>query len=137
MCHKPLSTLNLLILSMPLMFTAYTKAQNQPLFGFENKAVEQAYNDESRSLSKGILFGFEPNNLPNEEEQKIIFDITRKAGLKELEINEYKYVTVWAFDWPYWRFTEESSAVCEQFKEKADHLRQNCRSSIRVIVWSN
>ena len=126
------------IFSVPLIFAAYTKAQDQPLFvGFENKAVEQAYNDESRSLAKGILFGFEPNNLPNEEEQKIIFNITRQAGLKELEINEYKYVTVWAFNWPYWRFTEESSAVCEQFKEEADHLRQNCRSNIRMLVWSD
>ena len=133
MYHKPLSKINLLILSIPLMFTAYTKAQSQPLLGFENKAVEQAFNDDSRSVAKGIFLEFELNHFPNEEEKRIIADITEQAGLKKSEVMQLHDATIWVFDWPYWRFNEEGLAVCEQFK----HLSQHCNSNTRILVWSN
>ena len=129
--------LRVIMLSVPLVFMAYTKAQSEPLLKFENQAVEEAYYAESGNLTQGVFFAFESNNLPNEEEKKVMFDIAKQADLKELEVTEHQYVTVWSFDWPYWRSGEEGETVCEQFKEKAGRLGQYCNSSIRVLVWSD
>ena len=130
--------LRIVVLSVPLLFTAYTKAQSEPLLKFENQAVEQAYYAESGNLTQGVFFVFEPNNLPNEEEKKIIFDIARQAGLRELEVIQlYEGVVMWTFDWPYARFDEESEAVCDKLKERLHRLWQDCTSNTKVLVWSD
>ena len=75
---------------------------------------------------------FEPNNLPNEKERKTIFDLTKRAGLKEVEIINLPDMEVWYFNWSYWRFTEKDEAVCEQLEKRIDHLVQYCKSNIRL-----
>ncbi len=138
MHNKVLLAFSFIILSMPLMATAYIKAQDDQPLGFENKDVEQAYHDQSRDLTTGIFFTFKLNEIPNEKEKKIIVDITKQAGLTESEITHFKTAMIWGFDWLYWRFNEEGTAVCEQFKEKkAYRLWQHCNSNKRALVWSD
>lgn len=129
------SIMRIIILSMSLMLTAY--ATTQTLIDFENSAVKQAYYNENKDLTKGIFLEFEPNKLPTEQEKQMIFKIAKQAGLKELEVTQFKYVTIWAFDWPHWRFNEEGLTVCEQFKERSYSLWQKCKSNTRIVVWTD
>ena len=129
----------IIMLSVPLIFMAYTKAQSQPMLSFENQAVEQAYydHDKTRDLIKGILFEFALDELPSDEEQRVITSVTAQAGLKQSKIMQFHDATMWVFDWPHWRFNEEGEAVCEKLKEKFYRLWQNCISNTRALVWSN
>lgn len=118
----------------------------KPLEEFESREVESAYrNCEERrpagcvDLCRGIFLAFEEGeDLPNEREAKVILDLAEEFGLEGPRVTKFKYVTIWSFDWPYWRFDEKGEAVCNELnKRTAGRWEKHCESKTLIWVWSD
>ena len=132
--------------------------------GFENVAVEHAYHTAfpvghrdgwrrsartstyGREWATGIQLAFDRDDLPTEQEEQIIFQIVEEEEFG-FEVWDYVDVTIWDFDWLYWRFNDEAESVCEKLRGALPSLGQKvtstpwlgstrCRPSTGIVVWT-
>ena len=121
---------------------------------FENVAVEHAFHTQlpeghrsgwrwaaetyntNRKLAKGIMLKVDRDDLPTEQERQIVFQIAEEEELS-FEVKRFEYVTIWALNWLYWRFSDEAESVCEKFRKASRSLGQICKPNTRIVVWTN
>ena len=69
--------------------------------------------DPDNPLAKGIILAF--HRWPDEDEQRIILEKTREAGLtKTEEIPRFK---IWLFEWDEWRKAATAQKVCRSLTD--------------------
>ena len=107
--------------------------ESHPLFSthrlppFENLKIKRAYRNRG-PLTTGILLEFQ--KWPNEEEAKLIFEITNKIGLvQKTDIKQGGSFKTWIFKWPYITWRSRAIEACESFPEEIHQILEHCSSN--------
>lgn len=71
------------------------------------RSCEEDYRDCNADFSSGVYSAFEqPEDLPDEREAKVIFDLAEEFDLEGPQVKKFKYATLWSSTGPYLRFDE-------------------------------
>ena len=96
------------------------------LSGLDSPDVAQAYVDHSRDVSKGLYIHFDSDDVPDEKDRALILDIAEKSGFVNFKVATFEDLTVWHFEFPYWKFDEEVDLVCREFPDEIQERWKEC-----------